>query len=44
VLIYFFCQESGMRWTSVLVPTHEDIRYFASIAQRGWPHGAIRLG
>jgi O-antigen/teichoic acid export membrane protein len=35
ILIYFFCVESRMSWTSVLVPTREDIRYFASMAQRG---------
>jgi O-antigen/teichoic acid export membrane protein len=43
VLIYFFCQESRMRWTSVLVPTREDVRYFASIAQRGWANATAKL-
>lgn len=43
VLIYFFCQESRMRWTSVLVPTREDLRYFASIAQRGLASATARF-
>jgi O-antigen/teichoic acid export membrane protein len=35
ILIYFFCKESGLPWTSVLIPKREDFRYFATMAQRG---------
>jgi len=35
ILIYFFCAEARLPWSSVLIPTREDVRYFASIAQRG---------
>lgn len=35
ILIYSFCAESGLPWSHVLVPTRKDIRYFATVAQRG---------
>ena len=35
ILIIFFCAESGLSWTSVLIPRRDDVRYFADIFQRG---------
>lgn len=35
VLMYFFRAESGLPWTSVLVPTRDDIGYLVGLARRG---------
>lgn len=35
ILIHFFLRESGLSWTSVIVPTRDDLAYFGGIAQRG---------
>jgi len=35
ILIAAFCAESGLSWTTVVVPTREDFRFFLEIAQRG---------
>lgn len=43
ILVYFFCAESRLPWTAVLVPTREDLRYFASIAQRGLVNARARF-
>jgi O-antigen/teichoic acid export membrane protein len=38
ILLGFFCRESGLSWTSVLIPRLEDVRYFVSLARRGLAH------
>lgn len=35
VLMVAFVQESGKRWTSLFVPTREDLEYFGGIARKG---------
>jgi O-antigen/teichoic acid export membrane protein len=34
ILLAAFCAESGLSWTTVLIPTREDFRFLFSIAQR----------
>ena len=43
ILIVFFCVESGLPWTSVLIPNREDARFFATIAQRGLVNARARF-
>ena len=35
ILLRFFCTEAGLRWTDVLVPNREDVRYLTGMAVRG---------
>jgi O-antigen/teichoic acid export membrane protein len=43
ILIRFFSIESKLSWTQVLVPKLEDVRYFATIAQRSLVRARARF-
>jgi O-antigen/teichoic acid export membrane protein len=43
ILIASFCAESGLPWTSVLIPRRDDFRYFAAMAQRGLASATARF-